>query len=97
VFWRPNHHYVFGGFGSQATTVFVVVTTCISAFKVFDTVLALTQGKSQSEVILYAIYLEGFQYFKMGYAAALTLIFLGLIFVASSIQLIKLDKKAHYA
>jgi len=79
------------------TTVFVVVTTCISAFKVFDTVLALTQGKSQSEVILYAIYLEGFQYFKMGYAAALTLIFLGLIFVASSIQLIKLDKKAHYA
>jgi hypothetical protein len=33
----------------------------------------------------------------MGYAAALTLIFLGLIFVASSIQLIKLDKKAHYA
>ena len=79
------------------TLVFVVVTTCISAFKVFDTVLALTQGKSQSEVILYAIYLEGFQYFKMGYAAALTLIFLGLIFVASSIQLIKLDKKAHYA
>jgi len=79
------------------TTLFVVVTTCISAFKVFDTVLALTQGKSQSEVVLYAIYLEGFQYFKMGYAAALTLIFLALIFVASSIQLLKMDKKAHYA
>jgi len=79
------------------TTLFVVVTTCISAFKVFDTVLALTQGKSQSEVVLYAIYLEGFQYFKMGYAAALTLIFLALIFAASSIQLLKMDKKAHYA
>ena len=79
------------------TTLFVVVTACISAFKVFDTVLALTQGKSQSEVVLYAIYLEGFQYFKMGYAAALTLIFLALIFVASSIQLLKMDKKAHYA
>ena len=79
------------------TTLFVVITTSISAFKVFDTVLALTQGKSESEVILYAIYLEGFQYFKMGYAAALTLIFLALIVVASSLQLLKWDKKVHYA
>jgi multiple sugar transport system permease protein len=79
------------------TTLFVVITTCISAFKVFDTVLALTQGKSESEVILYAIYLEGFQYFKMGYAAALTLIFLALIVIASSLQLLRWDKKVHYA
>ena len=29
-----------------------------------------------SEVLLYAVYLEGFQYFHLGYAATLTLIFL---------------------
>ena len=58
------------------TTMFVIVTTSITAFKVFDTVAVMTRGgpMGASEVLLYAIYLEGYQYFHMGYAAALTLI-----------------------
>ena len=50
-----------------------------------------------SEVLLYAIYLEGFQYFKIGYAAALTLIFLAFILVFSIVQAFLLDRKVHYA
>ncbi|HWL67177.1 MAG TPA: sugar ABC transporter permease, partial [Geminicoccus sp.] len=44
------------------TTLFVIVTTSITAFKVFDTVAVMTKGGPQgaTEVILYAIYLEGF-------------------------------------
>ena len=63
------------------TTMFVIVTTSITAFKVFDTVAVMTRGgpMGSSEVLLYAIYLEGFQYFHMGYAAALTLIFLAFV------------------
>ena len=79
------------------TTLFVVITTCISAFKVFDTVATLTQGRGESEVLLYAIYLEGFQYFKMGYASALTLVFLAFILVLSVWQLRHWDRKVHYA
>jgi len=78
------------------TTLFVVVTTSISAFKVFDTVAVLTQGKSESEVVLYAMYLEGFQYFKMGYAAALTLLFLAFILLISALQTTQLDRRVHY-
>ncbi|NDH61492.1 MAG: sugar ABC transporter permease [Alphaproteobacteria bacterium] len=79
------------------TSLFVLVTTSISAFKVFDTVAVLTQGKGESEVVLYAMYLEGFQYFKMGYAAALTVLFLAFILLMSALQTSRLDKKVHYA
>jgi multiple sugar transport system permease protein len=79
------------------TTLFVTVTTCITAFKVFDTVATLTQGRSESEVLLYAIYLEGFHYFKMGYASALTLVFLLFILVLSALQMRHFDRKVHYA
>jgi multiple sugar transport system permease protein len=78
------------------TTMFVAVTTSITAFKVFDTVAALTQGRDGSEVLLYAIYLEGFQYFKIGYAAALTVIFLVFMLAFSVFQAVHLDRRVHY-
>lgn len=79
------------------TTMFVTVTTSITAFKVFDTVAALTRGADGTEVLLYAIYLEGFQYFNMGYAAALTLVFLTFILAVSIFQAFLADRKVHYA
>lgn len=78
------------------TTMFVAVTTSISAFKVFETVAVLTKGRSGSEVLLYAIYLEGFEYAETGYAAALTLLFLAIVLVLSIGQTLHLDKKVHY-
>lgn len=77
------------------TTMFVAVTTSITAFKVFDTVAVLTRGRDGSEVLLYAIYLEGFQYFKIGYSAALTVIFLAFMLVFSVFQAFQLDRKVH--
>ena len=80
------------------TTMFVIVTTSITAFKVFDTVAVMTHGGpiGASEVLLYAIYLEGFQYFHTAYAAALTLIFLVFILVFSVAQAFVLERRTHY-
>lgn len=80
------------------TTMFVLVTTMITAFKIFDTVAVMTRGGpvGSTEVLLYNIYLEGFQYFHTGYAAALTFIFLAFILVFSAVQTFALDKKVHY-
>jgi multiple sugar transport system permease protein len=80
------------------TTMFVLVTTSITAFKIFDTVAVLTRGgpAGSSEVLLYNIYLEGFQYFHTGYAAALNLVFLAFILVFSVVQTIVLDRRVHY-
>lgn len=78
------------------TTMFVFVTTSISAFKVFETVAVLTKGRSGSEVLLFALYLEGFEYSNTGYAAALTLIFLIIVLILSIGQTLHMDRKVHY-
>lgn len=80
------------------TTVFVVVTTTITAFRVFDTVAVITRGGpiGRSEVMLYAIYLEGFQYFEIGYASALTVVFLVVVVALAVLQAFFLDRKVHY-
>lgn len=78
------------------TTLFVVVTTSISAFKVFETVAVLTKGRFGSETLLFDLYLEGFEYANTGYAAALTLIFLVIILILSIGQTVHLDRKVHY-
>jgi multiple sugar transport system permease protein len=80
------------------TTMFVIVTSSITAFKVFDTVAVLTHGgpSGSTEVLLYDIYLEGFQYFRMAYAAVLTFIFLIFILVFSVIQTVVMERRVHY-
>ena len=80
------------------TTMFVTVTTFITAFKVFDTVAVMTRGgpMGASETLLYAVYLEGFQYFHLSYAATLTLIFLAFTLVFSVTQTFFLDRRVHY-
>ena len=80
------------------TTMFVTVTTFITAFKVFDTVVVMTRGgpMGASETLLYAVYLEGFQYFHLSYAATLTLIFLAFTLVFSVTQTFFLDRRVHY-
>lgn len=80
------------------TTMFVTVTTSITAFKVFDTVAVMTHGGpiGASQVLLYSIYLEGFQYFHTAYAAALTVVFLAFILVFSVLQAFVLERRTHY-
>ncbi|MEL7526029.1 MAG: sugar ABC transporter permease [Pseudomonadota bacterium] len=80
------------------TTMFVVVTTTITAFKVFDTVAVLTNGgpRGASEVLLFSIYLEGFEYFRIGYASALTVAFLTFILLFSVVQAWVIDRNVHY-
>jgi len=80
------------------TTMFVIITTSITAFKVFDTVAVLTRGGPQgaSDVLLYVNYLEGFQYMRIGVASAITVVFLGIILLLSLVQAKVLERKVHY-
>ncbi|MDH6231589.1 multiple sugar transport system permease protein [Mesorhizobium soli] len=80
------------------TTMFVIITTSITAFKVFDTVAVLTRGGPQgaSDVLLYVNYLEGFQYMRIGLASAITVVFLGIILLLSLVQAKVLERKVHY-
>ncbi|MDP0926230.1 sugar ABC transporter permease [Paracoccus onubensis] len=79
-------------------TMFVIVTSTITAFKVFDTVAVITHGgpRGATDVLLYTTYLEGFSYFRMGSAAAMTVVFLAIMMVFAWIQARVLDRKVHY-
>lgn len=77
------------------TMVFVVITSSITAFKIFDTVAVLTRGGPQgaSDVLLYTTYLEGFQYLRMAPAAAMTVVFLMIILALALLQNLLLDRR----
>jgi multiple sugar transport system permease protein len=77
------------------TTVFVAVTTTVTALQVFDTVLVLTRGgpMGASDVMLNRIYIEGFRSLEMGYASALTMLFLAAVLVVSLVQTRSVERR----
>jgi multiple sugar transport system permease protein len=80
------------------TTLFVVTITLIRSVRVFDTVAVLTQGgpSRSSEVLLYTMYREGFTFLRLGYSAAITLVFLGIVLVLVWLQTRALERRTHY-
>ena len=80
-------------------TLFVVVITSINAFRVFETVAVMTQGgpNKASEMLLYTMYSEAFLFFRTGYGAAVTVVFLTFVFILSAVKLFILDKRVHYS
>ena len=67
------------------TMLFVVTTSSITAFKLFDAVAVLTKGGPQgaTDVLLYATYREGFENLNTAGAAAMTVVFLVIIVAGS--------------
>jgi len=68
----------------RPTVVFVLVTSVIGSFQIFDTIAVTTQGGpgSSTRTIVYYIYQEAFTSMRMGYACAMsTVLFLGLVLV----------------
>jgi multiple sugar transport system permease protein len=80
------------------TTLFVVTITMIRSIRVFDTVAVLTQGgpNKASEVLLYTMYKEGFTFLRLGYSAAITLVFLAMVLALVWLQTKALDRRVHY-
>jgi len=80
------------------TTLFVVVISLIRSVRVFDTVAVLTRGgpNKASEVLLYTMYTEGFTFLRLGYSAAITLVFLVIVLGLMLVQTRVLDRRVHY-
>ncbi|WP_425467689.1 carbohydrate ABC transporter permease [Phreatobacter stygius] len=80
------------------TTLFVLTITMIRSLRVFEIVATLTQGgpNKASEVLLYTMYSEAFTFFRMGYSAAITVVFLIAVVVLMLLQTRLLDRRVHY-
>ena len=80
-------------------TMFVVIVTALRAFETFDTVKILTQGgpSKASEMLLYTLYTESFEFMRTGYGAAVTVVFLLIVIALTLIQARVIDKRVHYS
>lgn len=80
------------------TTLFVGTMSLINSVKVFETVKTLTEGgpNKASEMLLFTIYQEGFVYLRVGYASAMTVVFLAILVVLMILQYRFLDRQVHY-
>lgn len=65
----------------RPTTFFLFITMLIGSFKVFDIVSFLTEGgpNNSSTVLVYRIYEEGFKFYNMGYASAISWLLFAII------------------
>jgi len=81
-----------------STTLFVMVVTATNAFRVFETVATMTKGGPAfaSDTLVYALYREGFVYFKAGYASAITMVFFAFLLALALIQFRIVEKRVHY-
>lgn len=79
------------------TTFFLMLIKIIGTFQVFGPIKLMTQGGPgrSTTVVVYQIYREAFQYYKIGYASALTLVLFVIIMLVTLLQM-KLQKKWVY-
>lgn len=70
------------------TIFFVVIITCISSFQVFDLIYMMTQGGplDSTNVLVYAVYKNAFEYFKVGQASAMAYVLFVIILILTMIQ-----------
>jgi multiple sugar transport system permease protein len=72
------------------TILFLVTMNTIGAFKVFESIVVLTNGgpgDATRSLVMY-IYEQGFKSFNMGYASAISLLLLSLIVLVTAIQFV---------
>ena len=79
------------------TIFFVIIITAISSFQVFDLIYLMTEGGpfDSTNVLVYAIYKNAFEYFNVGRASAIAYVLFTIILILTLIQW-NLRKKVVY-
>lgn len=80
------------------TTYFILIISMIGAFKIFALPLFMTGGGPLNRTItmVFSIYQQGFQYFRMGYASAQAYALFAVIFIITMLQRRVLAGRVHY-
>ena len=79
-------------------TFLVVILSMIGSFQVFDYAYVLTQGGpvDATRTIVYYLFQNGFQWFNMGYAAAIAYILFIMTLVVTAVQFLVQRYWVHY-
>ncbi|MEX2536982.1 MAG: sugar ABC transporter permease [Trueperaceae bacterium] len=72
----------------SSTTFFVLVISIINSFQVFEQAFVMTQGgpANATNTLVFNIYRYAFQFFQMGYAAAMAWVLFAIIFAITLVQ-----------
>ena len=83
IFWKMTLPLL------RPVLVFVLVTTIIGSFQIFDTIAVTTKGGpvDATRVVLWYIFEYAFSRFKMGYATAVSMIVFAILITATIIQM----------
>lgn len=81
----------------KPTTLFVLVTMVIFMFQVFTAVYVMTEGGPlhATDVLVYHIYRNAWEYLRMGYASAMAWVLFAIVFIATLVQLRWLGGRTH--
>ena len=73
----------------RPVTVFVLVTSIVGSFQIFDTIAVTTNGGpvDATRSLVFYIYDNAFKFFKMGYASALSITLFAILIFFSVVQL----------
>ena len=80
------------------TLFFIVIVEVIASLKVFETIQIMTQGGPQNatNTLVFSLYQYAFQFYKVGYAAAIGMVLLVLVAVFAVLYFKLLEKRVHY-
>ena len=91
--WKAFRYIIFPFLSSFIILAFLF--RIMDAFKIFDSISVLTKGGpgASTEVVSWLSYLTGFTYFRLGYAAAMSMVLFAIIMVISQTLLRKVGKQ----
>lgn len=82
------------------TIFFVVITSIISSFQIFDTIFMMiskdSPAFSASQTLVMMFYKNAFEYGKKGYAAAISSVVFLIVMIVTAVQFIMQKKWVHY-
>lgn len=80
------------------TVFFLVIVDVIASLKVFETIQIMTSGGPQNatNTLVFSLYQYGFQFYKVGYAAAIGVVLLVVIALFTILYFKLLEKRVHY-
>ncbi|MFN2398920.1 MAG: carbohydrate ABC transporter permease [Gemmatimonadaceae bacterium] len=83
----------------QPASIFIFVTGVIWSFQVFTLVYVMTEGGPlhSTDVLVYQIYQNAWEFSRMGYAAAMSWVLFAILFLVTLAQWKLLNRKVDYA
>jgi len=80
------------------TTFFILVTSIIGSFQVFSSIYVMTEGGPlhSTDVVVYHIYQNAWEYLKMGYASAMSWVLFVIIMITTWLQFKLMRKRLEY-